>query len=75
MIFALARRCQAIDGKAQIRQYVVVDDVVEKYRVRVEGVLRQDDTVVKCLVLLADEPVLSNRQHSRYSMLPGANSL
>lgn len=38
---------QAIDSQAQIRQYLIVDDVVEEYGIRVEGVLRQDNAIIK----------------------------
>ena len=42
---------QAVDGEAQVRQDLVVDDVVEKYGVRVEGFLRQDDAIFEWPVL------------------------
>ena len=42
---------EPVDGQAQVREDLVVDDVVEEYGIRVEGVLRQDDTIVKCAVL------------------------
>lgn len=38
---------QAVDRKVQVWQHIIVDDVIEKYRVRVKGVLRQDDAVIK----------------------------
>ena len=48
---------QAIDGQAQVRQHLVIDDVVEEHGVRVEGFLRQDDAVFagKCFVV-TDNP-------------------
>ena len=42
---------QPVDGEAEVRKYLVVDDVVEEYGIRVESVFRQDDTIVKCAVL------------------------
>ena len=42
---------QTIDREAQVGQYVVVDDVVQEYGIRIEGFLRQDDTIVECAVL------------------------
>ena len=42
---------QAVDSEAQVWQYLVVDNVVKKHGIRVEGLLRQDDTVVECAVL------------------------
>jgi hypothetical protein len=41
---------QTINLKIQIRQHIVVDDVLEKYGVRIEGFLRQDDAIIKNLV-------------------------
>jgi len=42
---------QAIDRETQVRQDLVVDDIVEKYGIRVEGFLRQDDAIIECPVL------------------------
>ena len=42
---------QAVYRETQVRQYVIVDDVVEEDRIRVEGILRQDDAIIKCVVL------------------------
>jgi len=44
---------QPVDGKAEIRQHVIVNDVFEKHSIGVEGFLRQDDAVVagKCFVV------------------------
>jgi hypothetical protein len=42
---------QPVDGQAQVRQNLVVDDIVQEYGIRVEGFLRQDDAVVECAVL------------------------
>ena len=41
---------EAIDRKAQIGQYLVIDDVIQENRIRVEGFLRQDYAVIKCTV-------------------------
>ena len=45
---------QAVDGEAQVRQDIVLDDIVEENGIRVEDVLRQDDAIVVYRVL-ADE--------------------
>ncbi|MCH7821442.1 MAG: hypothetical protein IIA07_05435 [Proteobacteria bacterium] len=45
-MFALTGISQAIDGQAQIRQDIIIDNVVKKNSVRVEAFLRQDDTVI-----------------------------
>jgi hypothetical protein len=42
---------QAVNGEAQVRQNLVVDNIVQEYGIRVEGFLRQDDAVVECAVL------------------------
>ena len=67
-LFTLPARRQSVDRQTQIGQHVVVDNVVEEHGIRIEGFLRQDDAIVKCLVVLANRPVLSNWQHERYSM-------
>ena len=59
------RVSQSIDCKAQVRQHVVVDDVVEEYGIGVEGVLRQDDAVVECSVLSDDRSPLRCRDEHR----------
>ena len=41
---------EAVYGQAQVRQHLVIDDVVEEYGIRVERVLRQDYTVIECAV-------------------------
>lgn len=41
---------QAVDRQTQVRQYIVVNDVVKKYGLRIERFRRQDDTVVKGFV-------------------------
>jgi len=38
---------EPVDGEAQVGQYLVIDDIVEEYRIRVEGVLRQDDAIIE----------------------------
>ena len=56
LAFLAFGRCgQAIDRKTQVGQNLVIDDVIKKYGVRVEGVLRQNDAILKGLVL-ADGP-------------------
>ncbi len=42
---------KAVDREAEVRQDLVVDDVVEKNGIRVEGFLRQDDAIIECPVL------------------------
>jgi hypothetical protein len=42
---------KTIDCEAQVGQHVVIDDIVEKDGIRVEGVLRQDDAILECAVL------------------------
>jgi hypothetical protein len=48
---AIGPFCESVNREAEVREDFVVDDVVEEYRIRVEGVLRQDDTIVKSAVL------------------------
>ena len=45
--------CQAVYGKTQIRQHLIVDDVIEKHSIGVKGFLRQNNAVVtgKCFVV------------------------
>ena len=43
--------CEAVYCQTEVRKDLIVDDVVEEYGIRVEGVLRQDDAIVKCAVL------------------------
>ena len=45
----LAHACvgQAVDGKTQIGKHLIVDDIVQEYRIRIENVLRQNDALVK----------------------------
>jgi hypothetical protein len=38
---------EAIDSKAQVRQHLIIDNIVEKYGIRIEAVLRQDYAVIK----------------------------
>lgn len=49
-LFAVTRLSQTIDGKAKVWQHVVIDDVVEKHGVRIEGFFRQKHAIVKGLV-------------------------
>ena len=42
---------QSIDRQTQVRQDLVVDDIVHEYCVRVEGFARQNDAFVKSLIL------------------------
>ena len=48
--FAVPGFCQTVDGETQIRQHVVVDDVIVKHSIGVEGFLRQNDAIItgKC---------------------------
>jgi hypothetical protein len=54
-VLALAGRVQAIDGQAEIRQYVVIDDIFEEDGVGVESIPVEDDAIVECLVLTNGE--------------------
>ncbi len=45
--FSIAGLGQAVHGETQVRQYLIVNDIVEKNGVRVEGIFRQDDAVVR----------------------------
>ena len=38
---------EAVDSKTQVGQNFVVDDIVEKHGIRVEGFLRQDDAIIE----------------------------
>lgn len=38
---------KTVDFETQIRQYLVVDNVVQKHGIRVEGFLRQNDAIIK----------------------------
>ena len=42
---------QTVDREAEVGQDLIFDDVVKKNSIRIEGVLRQDDTIIKCAVL------------------------
>jgi hypothetical protein len=55
------RRGEAVDGEAQRGQNLVVDDVIEEDRVRIEDVLVEDDAVGKCR-FLADGPAPCKRR-------------
>ena len=38
---------EAVDSKTQVGQDLVVDDIVQKNGVRIEGFLRQDDAIIE----------------------------
>jgi hypothetical protein len=42
---------QPVDRETQVGQDRVVDDIVEKNGIRIEGFLRQDDAIIECAVL------------------------
>lgn len=48
---AIARCRQPVDRQTQIRQYVVIDDIVEEHTIRIEGVLLQNNAVIKGFVV------------------------
>ncbi len=56
-LFAVARIRQAVNGQIRIRQYIVVDDVVEKNGIRIENLFREDYAVIERLVA-TDSPIL-----------------
>ena len=45
---------QAVDLETQVRQNVVIDDVIEKHGFGIESVLCQDYAVIECFVVLTD---------------------
>ena len=47
-------RGQSVHFKTQVRQDIVIDDVVEKHGIRVEGFLRQDYAIIKRFVVVAN---------------------
>lgn len=49
---ATSVRCvrQPVDRQTQIRQYIVVNDIVEENRVRIERIFSQDDAICECLL-------------------------
>ena len=58
---------QTVDGETQVRQHVIVDDVVEEHGIRIEGVLRQDDAIVECSVLSDDRsPLRCEDEHRQF---------
>ena len=61
-LLALRRRCEAIDSKAQVRQDIVVNDIVQEYGIRIESLFRQDNAIVKCFVF-TNRPILSIRRY------------
>jgi hypothetical protein len=54
---------EAIDRQAQVRQDLVIDDIVKKDGIRIEGFLREDDAVFEWPVL-ADGGVPGNTEIS-----------
>ena len=48
---ALTRLCQSIDRQTQVRQNIVINDVVKEYGVRVERFLGQYDAVIKGFIV------------------------
>ena len=50
VVFAFRRCRQTIHGETQVRQHFIIDDVIEKNGVRVEGFFRQDDAIIKGFV-------------------------
>ena len=42
---------KAVDRKAQVGQDLVIDDIVQKDGIRIEGFLRKDDAIIECPVL------------------------
>jgi len=61
MVLTFSRRRKAVDLEAQIRQHIVIDDVVKKYGIRIEGFLRQDDAIIEWPVL-ADGDIPGNAE-------------
>lgn len=51
---SFTRGSQAVHFQAQVRQDIIVDDVIEKDSIRVEGLLRQDYAVIKRFVVVAN---------------------
>lgn len=49
--FAFFGLSKPIDSEAQVRQYPLLDDVVQEYGVRVEGLFRQDDALIEGFVV------------------------
>ena len=61
---------QTVDREAEVGQDLIIDDVVKKNSIRIEGVLRQDDAVVECSVLGDDRsPLRSEDEHRQFLML------
>ena len=51
---------ETIDSKAQVGKDLVIDDIVKKDGIRVEGILRQNDAIIECPVLAdSDVPGIS----------------
>ena len=42
---AVGRVGQSVDGQAEIRQHIIVNNVIKEYGVRIEGFLVQNDTI------------------------------
>jgi hypothetical protein len=54
----LAMGCQPVDLETKVREYVVIDDVVEEYGVGIECVPGQDDAIVEIFAIAADNLTL-----------------
>lgn len=50
-VFAVTRRRQTFDGQARVRQYLIVDDVIEKHCFRIERLRRQNYAIIKAFVI------------------------
>jgi hypothetical protein len=49
---------EPVDLEAQVRQNVVIDDIVEEYGIGIECVPGQDDAVVEIFAFAADNATL-----------------
>ena len=43
----IGRVGKTVDFETEVRQYLVVDNIVQKNGIRVEGFLRQNDAIIK----------------------------
>ena len=59
-LLSVARIRQAVHGQIGIRQYIVIDDVVEKNGVRIESLFREDYAVVERLVATDGSILMGN---------------
>ena len=53
-LLTFACRCKTIYFETQVRKDIVIDDVVEKNGIRIEGFLRQDYAIIKRFVVVAN---------------------